>query len=118
MDKPLDPNLETARLARRREALAAQREREEENAVLVIYSEAERGVVPAAPQPKHRIDPRKLRMKKQEKIATSTTKGWDDSGKTARDKKKVKDPSRRTNNPAISQSMKGKAGQKPSKSGK
>lgn len=119
MDTPMDPNLQAARLAAKRERLAAQHEREERNAKLVVLTpeERERAVVERNVQPgTRRVDPRKLKVKKEERSTKSVGKGWADTGKTARDKQKP--PSgKKTNDPTISKSMKGKAGQKSNKSG-
>lgn len=110
---PLDvsANLAAERLAERRDRAEAART-EEPEPVLTVFSEEERGRVPAPPpvQPRRRVDPRKLKVKREKMVAKQITRGIGRPGKTARDKAKPRDDSRKTNRPELSQSMKGKGG--------
>lgn len=112
-DEPIDMsgNIAAERLAERRDR-AEQRRQEEPELPLVILSEEERGRVPIPPpvQPRRRIYPRKLKVKKPEQQKRATSVQIGKPGKTARNKAKIKDPANKTNVPTISQSMKGKSG--------
>ncbi len=115
-----DANAAHARLAAKRAALEEQRRRQQEadeNAPVIKYSDEDRDrvVMERNVGPRTKFDPSRLRVKKRVETWEPGEKKYHEKGKTRRDKMKTKDDSRKTNNPAISQSMKGKTGQKPAK---